>query len=73
MAGTHMSEWIDVIFNWSVMALYEVAGWLDITYEQINVWIFCIIWPLITLLMIVTKIRLWRDNRTLKQCQLMNP
>ena len=38
--------WIDTIFNWAVIALYEVARWLGITYEEINVWLFCIAWPL---------------------------
>jgi hypothetical protein len=30
--------WIDMTFNWAVIALYEVAGWFGITYEEINVW-----------------------------------
>ena len=34
--------WIDMTFNWSVIALYEVAGWFNITYEEINVWLFCV-------------------------------
>ena len=29
--------WIDMIFNWSVKVLYEVAEWFSITYEEINV------------------------------------
>tara|TARA_B100001123_G_C14454883_1_gene688073 strand:+ start:173 stop:331 length:159 start_codon:yes stop_codon:yes gene_type:complete len=41
--------WIDTIFNWCVIALYEVARWFGITYEEINVWLFCVIWPVFTL------------------------
>ena len=38
--------WIDVTFNWCVRLLYEVAGWLGITYEEINVWLFVVIVPI---------------------------
>ena len=50
--------WIDVTFNYCVRLLYEVAGLLGITYEEINVWLFCVIWPVTTLLMLVEIIRL---------------
>ena len=39
--------WIDVTFNWCVRLLYEVAGWLGITYEEINVWLFVIALPIV--------------------------
>ena len=39
--------WIDVTFNWCVRLLYEVAGWLGITYEEINVWLFVVALPII--------------------------
>ncbi len=39
-------EWIDWTFDTSVRALYTSAHWLGITYEEINVWLFCIVWPL---------------------------
>ena len=38
--------WIDVTFNWCVRLLYEIAGWLGITYEEINVWLFVVIVPI---------------------------
>lgn len=37
--------WIDNIFNWCVYFLYDVAGLLGITYEEINVWLFVFILP----------------------------
>jgi hypothetical protein len=40
---------IDVVFNWCVDLLNGAAGLLGISYNAINVWIFCVIWPLITL------------------------
>jgi hypothetical protein len=59
-------DWIDSIFNWCVIALYEVAGWFNITYEEINVWLFCIAWPLFTLALIAWCIRLSHQNRQLQ-------
>ena len=39
--------WIDVTFNWCVRLLYEVASWLGITYEEINVWLFVVVMPVV--------------------------
>ena len=50
--------WIDVTFNWCVRLLYEVAGWLGITYEEINVYLFVIIGPLVLLTSILLNIYL---------------
>lgn len=50
--------WIDVIFNFCVELLYDVASILGITYEEINVWFFCIIWPILTLYLVFEIIRL---------------
>ena len=59
--------WIDIVFNWSVSALYGVAGWMGITYQEINVLIFCIGWPLVTVIMAVAILRLWRKNHVLSR------
>ena len=42
--------WIDVTFDWCVRLLYFVANWLGLTYEEINVWLFVIILPIILIL-----------------------
>ena len=39
---------------------------LGITYEEINVWLFCVAWPLVTLAMVAVIVKLWRENQTLK-------
>lgn len=36
-------------FNDCVYILESIAYVLGITYEEINVWIFCIIWPIFTI------------------------
>ena len=55
-------EWIDSVFNFCVHLLYYVAGILGISYEEINVWLFCVIWPLLSLVLFAEVIRL-RTNR----------
>ena len=55
-------EWIDSVFNFCVHLLYDVAGVLGISYEEINVWLFCVIWPLLSLVLFAEVIRL-RTNR----------
>ena len=51
-------EWIDYVFNYCVRLLYDTANILGITYEEINVWIFCIIWPIASLILFAEIIRL---------------
>ena len=48
------------MFNAAVRALHACAEFLGITYEEINVWIFCIGWPLS---MIVAAIWIYQLRR----------
>jgi hypothetical protein len=43
---------MDQIFDWCVDVLVNGAGVLGITYKEINVWAFVIIWPLLTMMLI---------------------
>ena len=36
-------EWIDFTFDFCVQLLIDTANLLDISYEEINVYLFCII------------------------------
>jgi hypothetical protein len=36
-------------FNTCVYILENIAYLLGITYEEVNVWVFCIIWPILTI------------------------
>jgi hypothetical protein len=57
-SGIH---WIDAIFDWCVIFLYNFATLLGITYEEINVWLFVIILPLALIISIALNlILLWR-------------
>ena len=51
-------EWIDITFNICVRLLYDIGGVLGITYEEINVWLFVVIWPIASLVLFAEVIRL---------------
>ena len=51
-------EWIDITFNFCVRLLYDVGGLIGITYEEINVWLFVVIWPIASLVLFAEIIRL---------------
>ena len=59
-------EWVDIVFNWCVRLLYDWATFFGITYEEINIWVFIVIWPVITLAMAIWIALLLRQNRRLK-------
>ncbi len=51
-------EWIDNIFNFCVILLYDIGHILGISYEEVNVWLFVVIWPFLSLIMLAEIIRL---------------
>ena len=59
--------WIDVTFEWCVAALYYVAGTLGITYEEINVWLFCIILPLVLLASFYLNVKQFSTLRAIRK------
>jgi hypothetical protein len=48
---------MDAIFDWCVQILNLLAAQLGITYKEINVWVFVIIWPILSLVMLAIIIR----------------
>ena len=61
---------IDMIFDSCVALLVFMANHLGMTYKAINVWIFVIIWPILTLALVIVVIvqqvkiqRLGRDKQ----------
>jgi len=42
---------MDQIFDWCVNILVYWAGMFGITYKEINVWVFVIIWPILTIIL----------------------
>jgi hypothetical protein len=43
---------MDRIFDWCVNVLVYWAGTLGMTYKEINVWVFVILWPILTVALI---------------------
>jgi len=58
---------MDVIFDWCVNVLIYGANIFGITYKEINVWVFVIIWPILTIVMGVVIFRQWRRIRQLSK------
>ena len=58
MSANSGIKWIDDTFDVCVKLLFDVANIMGITYEEINVWLFCVIWPIITLIMFAEILRL---------------
>ena len=58
MSANSGINWIDQTFDFCVKLLINVANILGITYEEINVWIFCVIWPILSLIMFAEILRL---------------
>ena len=48
---TKGEETMDTVFDWCVSLLVYLAGIIGITYQEINVWIFVIIWPVLSIFM----------------------
>ena len=46
-------DWIDTVFRLCVVLLVDLADFLGVSYEEINIWIFVIIWPALSILGII--------------------
>jgi len=51
---------IDTVFGFCVWILIQGAAVLGITYQEINVYIFCIIWPILSIGLFLEILRLRR-------------
>jgi hypothetical protein len=65
--------WIDWLYDLAVHGLYDSAALLGITYEEINVWLFCVAWPLTMLLAALWIFQLRRRVRLLRKCRAVPP
>jgi hypothetical protein len=55
------------IFDWCVNVLIYWANVFGITYKEINVWVFVIIWPLLTILLIGIIVMQYRTIKRLSR------
>jgi len=58
---------MDQIFDWCVNVLVYWAGILGITYKEINVWVFVILWPILTIVLVGIIVRQHRTISSLSQ------
>ena len=67
---------MDAIFDWCVAVLVYFAGVFGITYKEINVWVFVIIWPLISIalvvIIVVQRMRIRRLEKALQRTENSN-
>ena len=63
--GSSGIAWIDAAFNFGVTALVVGAQWLGVTYEEINVWLFMVVWPAHIVLTVWMGWKLFRCERSL--------
>jgi hypothetical protein len=49
----------DKLFWLCVKLLHRLAALCGTTYEAVNVWVFCIIWPALTIALVVVVIEQW--------------
>lgn len=60
---------VDIVFDLCVEFLIYWAKILGISYNEINVYIFCIIWPIFTIFLIGLVIYQWKVILKLKSKQ----
>jgi len=51
------SEWMDSTFHYWVRVLIDLSNWLGLSYEEINVWLFLIVHPAITVMLLSLLIK----------------
>lgn len=55
--------WIDTVFDFCVRLLYQIANFVGISYEEINVWVFVIILPTLLLASLSLNFHYFIQNR----------
>ena len=59
--------WIDVTFDWCVNFLYKIASLFGLSYEEINIWLFVIIGPILFLMSILLNYYFYKKTNRLKK------
>ena len=52
-------EWIDLVFRYCVVFLVELSKLLGVTYEELNIWLFVIILPLVLIISFTLNVYFW--------------
>ena len=54
--GNSGIEWIDNLYDWCVLTLVEVSAIMGMTYEELNVYLFVIMFPLAIIISVLFNI-----------------
>ena len=60
-------EWIDIVYDWCVLLLINIAKQIGITYEEINVWLFVVLVPISLLILVLINLILFLKVLKLKK------
>lgn len=64
---TTWDEFVTWLFNWCVQFLLDLGNLLGISYVEINIWVFCIIQPIVFLVMLAVIIWQCRKIKRLQK------
>ncbi len=59
--------WIDALFDLCVRILIRLANFFGVSYNEINIWIFCVIWPIVTVILVGLVVGQWKKIQKLKR------
>lgn len=62
--------WIDALFDLCVRILLWLATLFGVSYNEINIWIFCVIWPIATVILVGLVV--WQGIRIRKLKRALN-
>jgi hypothetical protein len=48
--------WVDALFDACVNLLIRLAHFFGVSYNEINIWIFCVIWPILTVTLCIVVV-----------------
>ena len=66
MGGSGIN-WVDAIFRYCVVLLVNFAKLIGISYEELNIWVFIIIQPLIIFLLLIWVLFLRKKIKSLSK------
>ena len=58
---------MDTTFDWCVNILYKIASFIGISYEEINIWLFVIIGPILFFISIFLNYYFYKKKNELKK------
>lgn len=61
-------QWVDTLFDWCVQTIKDFGQTFGMNYNEANILIFCIVWPLLTLYFMALAVLNTRyKSKTLKR------